>query len=181
MAETDPGIFVPFVQRKIFIHFVHHRNNVTNLFNHYDALCFKFLGMTFEGSLPPITTVTWLTSKFLLVLSPGNNFMTDKSWAHSVAVLILIDYCHLFLNDVMDSADWLGEDSWYHAHDIVKAEELSMEHMTPISTYLHYFEHCNPVRQILNDHCQSVWDVKGLWEWHYLSLSILSREIWLTL
>lgn len=47
-------------------------------------------------------------------------------------------------------------------YDIIKAGELSMEYMTPISAYLHYFERCNPVRRILNDHCQSVRDVKEL-------------------
>lgn len=41
------------------------------------------------------------------------NTKTDKWLTHSMAVLILIDCCQLFLNDVMDSPDWLGADSWY--------------------------------------------------------------------
>lgn len=52
----------------------------------------------------------------------------------------------------MDSPNWLRADYWYHVHDIIKAGELNMQYMTPINAYLYYFERCNPVRRILNNH-----------------------------
>lgn len=85
-----------------------------------------------------------------------------------------------FICVVMDSLAWLWVHSCYDVHVIVKALELSMGYTTPISTYLHYLECCNPMRRILSDHCQSVWDVKELPEWQCLNPSTLSWNIWLT-
>lgn len=86
--------------------------------------------------------------------------MTDKRRARCTAARILIDYCQLSLNDVLDSPDGPGADSRHPVHIIIRAAELGMEHMTPISAYVHYLECCNPARRIFNDHRQSAWDVQ---------------------